>query len=48
MRSSGSRILVAMPLPWLVLKGTKLGAAEGFWRQWIGREYDDFEVVIEE
>ena len=32
---------------WLVLKGTKIGGAEGFWRQWQNYD-DDFEIVIEE
>ena len=34
--------------PWLVLKGTKLGQAEGAWRQWSGPEWEDWEVVIED
>lgn len=34
--------------PWLVLKGTKIGATEGFWRQWKGSEWNEYEVVIED
>lgn len=34
--------------PWLVLKGTLIGAAEGFWRDWNGPNWDEFEVVVEE
>jgi len=33
--------------PWLVLKGTLIGATEGFWRQWTDYS-DDFQIVIEE
>lgn len=32
---------------WFVLKGTKIGGAEAFWRQWEG-ETDDMQVIIEE
>lgn len=32
---------------WLVLKGTKIGGSEGWWRQWEG-ETDDMQVIIEE
>lgn len=31
---------------WLVLKGTRLGAAEGSWRQWSDGKYDDDEFGI--
>jgi hypothetical protein len=44
--------------PWLVLKGTLIGAAEGFWRDWQNDPYNEnlgkpinwgnYEVVIEE
>lgn len=33
--------------PWLVLKGTKIGQAEGAWRLW-EEDNDDWQVVIEE
>lgn len=32
---------------WLVLKGTRLGASEGSWRQWRGVGWGDFEVIVE-
>jgi len=34
--------------PWLVLKGTLIGASEPFWRSLEGRECDDREVIIQE
>ena len=35
--------------PWLVLKGTKIGGTEGFWRQFEDcDDNDDCKVVIEE
>jgi hypothetical protein len=37
--------------PWLVLKGTLIGMAEGAWRQWINdadTQWDDFEIIIDE
>jgi hypothetical protein len=43
--------------PWLVLKGTLIGATEGSWRQWRNGtlnargepiDWGDFEVVVEE
>ena len=33
---------------WLVLEGTQLGAAEGFWRDWGGEDYDDFRITFDE
>jgi len=33
---------------WLVLSGTQLGAAEGFWRDWGAEGYDDFRVTFDE
>jgi RimJ/RimL family protein N-acetyltransferase len=33
---------------WIVLKGTLIGASEGFWRQWEGKEWDDFEVILKD
>jgi hypothetical protein len=36
---------------WLVLKGTRIGASEGSWRQWTevdGWPDDEFRIVIEE
>ena len=33
---------------WLVLKGTKIGAMEGSWRQWEGENWGDFQVIVEE
>ena len=44
--------LVKNPLgfdaPWLVLKGTLIGASEVSWRQWSGPEWDEWQVVIED
>jgi len=31
---------------WLVLKGTLIGAAEGFWRDWIDPIWEDYQVQI--
>lgn len=33
---------------WLVLKDTKIGAKEEFWRQWESFKWGDYQVVIEE
>jgi len=32
--------------PWIVLKGTKIGASETFWRQWTQDEWGDFQVGL--
>jgi hypothetical protein len=32
---------------WLVLKGTLIGASEGWWRDWSEPKYDEFQIVIE-
>ncbi len=33
---------------WLVFKGTEIGAAEGWWREWAGPEWDEMQIIIEE
>ncbi len=33
---------------WLVLKGTKIGATEGFWRDWQGSVWNEFEILVKE
>lgn len=32
--------------PWIVLKGTTIGACEGFWRDWNHKPSDDFTVEL--
>lgn len=32
---------------WLVLKGTRIGGCEGFWRQWSHPKHGDLQVIIE-
>ena len=36
------------PDNWLVLKGTKIGGPEKYWRGWKGKDWGKFEVIIEE
>ncbi|MBI4779068.1 hypothetical protein HY797_01280 [Candidatus Falkowbacteria bacterium] len=47
------------PCDWLVLKGTKIGSVEAFWRDWVKGDdnsnpgssnpgWDEFEIIIEE
>ena len=33
---------------WIVLKGKKIGAPAGFWRQWSSHRWKDYQVIIRE
>lgn len=33
--------------PWLVLRGTKIGASEAYWKSWLDDEWGDFSVDLD-
>jgi hypothetical protein len=34
--------------PWLVLKGTLIGATEAFWRDWGSPDWGDNQIIVED
>ena len=34
--------------PWLLVKGTTMGAAEGWWRDWSDPGYGEYQINVED